>query len=124
MTDPTLLPEKKKRGAPLGNRNRLTHGFYSRRFLKDEIKDLEQGEHTPDDEIKLIRVYMRRLAEKADTFTSLEQGMEFLRALSLASYTISRLIKMNEGSGLTAADLLSRDMDAAIEAIRTKRGYK
>jgi hypothetical protein len=106
------------------NRNRLKHGFYSRRFLKDEIKDLDQSEYSLDDEIKLIRIFMRRLAEQADTFTSLEQGMEFLRALSLATYTISRLIRMRQAQGPGAADLLSRAMDNAIATIRAQKDWK
>jgi hypothetical protein len=121
---PSPSPAKKKRGAPLGNRNRLKHGFYSRRFLTAEIKDLENGEHNLDDEIKLIRIYLRRLTEKADTFTSLEQGMEFLRALSMATYTISRLVRMRQVVGPVVTDLLSRAMDEAIVNIRNMKGWK
>jgi hypothetical protein len=70
------------------NRNALKHGFYSRRFSTKEIHDLNLNSAELDDEVKLLRVYIRRVADQADSFTSLEQGMEFLRSLSLATYTI------------------------------------
>jgi hypothetical protein len=122
MTDPT--PEKNKGGAPLGNRNALKHGFYSRKFSTKELRDLTINNGELDDEVKLLRVYIRRVADQANSFTSLEQGMEFLRALSLATYTISRLLKNSKSSGLDAADLLSHAMEAAVENIRTKKGWK
>jgi hypothetical protein len=122
MADPT--PKKNKGGAPIGNRNALKHGFYSRKFSAKEIHDLNLNSAEVDDEVKLLRVYVRRLAEQADSFTSLEQGMEFLRALSMASYTISRLLKNSKSSGFDAADLLSHAMDAAVENIRTQKGWK
>jgi hypothetical protein len=49
--------------------------------------------------------------------------MEFLRALSLSTYTLSRLLK-NSKTGLEAADLLSRSMDEAIENIRALKNWK
>jgi hypothetical protein len=106
------------------NRNRLKHGFYSRKFSTKEILDLNLNSAELDDEVKLLRVYIRRVADQANSFTSLEQGMEFLRSLSLATYTISRLLKNSKSSGLHAADLLSRTMDDAIEQIRAKKGWK
>jgi uncharacterized protein YjcR len=117
-------PPKNKGGAPRGNRNALKHGFYARKFKQEEVKDLDRRSPELDDEIKLLRVYMRRVAEQADSFTSLDQGMEFLRALSLATYTISRLLKTRSALGPPAQDLLLRSMDEAIEAIRLDRGWK
>jgi uncharacterized protein YjcR len=120
MTDP--LPPKNKGGAPIGNHNALKHGFYSRKFSTKEIHDLGRQPQL-EDEVNLLRVYIRRVAEQADSFTSLEQGMEFLRALSLSTYTLSRLLK-NSKTGLEAADLLSRSMDEAIENIRALKNWK
>jgi uncharacterized protein YjcR len=121
--DPQPSPPKNKGGAPRGNRNALKHGFYARKFNKEEIKDLDRRCPELDDEIKLLRVYMRRVAEQADSFTSLDQGLEFLRALSLATYTISRLLKSRGALGPPAQDILMQSMDEAIAAIRAERGW-
>jgi hypothetical protein len=117
-------PPLNKGGAPRGNRNALKHGFYARKFHPQEVKDLDRRCPELDDEIKLLRVYMRRVAEQAGSFTSLDQGMEFLRALSLATYTISRLLKARTTLAPPVQDLLLRSMDEAIEAIRAQRGWK
>ena len=42
-SDPPLCsPHSGKVGAPEGNRNRLTHGFYATAVLPDELADLGQ----------------------------------------------------------------------------------
>jgi hypothetical protein len=89
-------PPKKTRGAQPGNQNALTHGFYSRKFKPAELNDLDTIEDTSgvEDEIKLLRIFMRRVSDQATTFTSLDQGMQFLRAMSIATYTLSRLMKI------------------------------
>jgi uncharacterized protein YjcR len=120
-------PPKRTRGGQPGNQNALTHGFYSRKFKPAELNDLDTIEDTSgvEDEIKLLRIFMRRVSDQASTFTNLDQGMQFLRAMSIATYTLSRLIKMHGSMGGNSIDLiLSRSMDDAIEAIRKERGWK
>jgi hypothetical protein len=64
-TDPPLCASHAGRavGAPLGNQNRTTHGFYASGYRSDEIDDLATcaPDTTLDDEIVLIRVALRRL---------------------------------------------------------------
>jgi uncharacterized protein YjcR len=124
--DDPIPPKKNKGGAPLGNRNALKHGFYSREFKLKERKDLEAFDIHLDDEIKLLRIYMRRLAQLAESFETIDQGLEFLRAISVATNTIGRLMRVRRylGADETPLDLLTRSMDEAIEALRTERGYK
>jgi uncharacterized protein YjcR len=125
MTENT--PPKRNRGAQPGNQNALTHGFYSRKFKTIELNDLDTIDDTSgvEDEIKLLRIFMRRVSDQASTFTNLDQGMQFLRALSIATYTLSRLIKIRQSmGGHSIEDILSRSMDDAIEAIRKEKGWK
>jgi hypothetical protein len=60
---PRCSPHSGKVGAPEGNRNRLTHGFYATAVLPEELDDL--GEETVDstlaDEIAITRVALRRI---------------------------------------------------------------
>jgi len=55
-----------KRGAPIGNRNALKHGFYANAL--DEAEKLELAEAAGieglDDEIAVLRVKLRQLLEK------------------------------------------------------------
>ncbi len=53
--------EKRKRGGQPGNRNALKHGLYSRFFLPDEKKSLEnESLGKLDDEIELLQAYIYR----------------------------------------------------------------
>ena len=66
-----MLPKpnfKRKRGGQKGNSNALKHGFYSRRFSKLELKDLDAilNHHNFEDEIALLRVTSRRMFEIAN----------------------------------------------------------
>jgi uncharacterized protein YjcR len=125
MTENT--PPKRTRGGQPGNKNALSHGFYSRKFKTAELKDLDTIEEAGgiEDEIKLLRIFMRRVSDQASTFTNLDQGMQFLRAISIATYTLSRLIKLHRSlGGHSIDDILSRSMDEAIEEIRRTKGWR
>lgn len=57
----------RRRGAQPGNSNRLTHGFYSRKFKVDESADLNvlASSDKLNDEIMLLKVVIRRVWELA-----------------------------------------------------------
>jgi hypothetical protein len=118
-------PQKNKGGAPKGNTNALKHGFYSRRFKVSEIRDLD-SEPDLDDEIKLLRVCMRRISEQTIEFTSLEQRLDYLQAISQAAYTITRMLKIRKslGKSYSMEDYFKLSMEEAINAIRQERGWK
>jgi hypothetical protein len=76
-----LADKKKKRaGAPLGNKNSLKHGFYSRHFKADELKRVEaqSDKYSLDAEIDLLRVCIDRLTENLEftkeTYTITDRG--------------------------------------------------
>jgi hypothetical protein len=88
------LPPIRRRGAPSGNTNALKHGFYSSRYRKVETRDLQNCKFTGlQDEIDLLRVYMRRVVENSPDTANLPELIELLRVLSLSAATITRLAR-------------------------------
>ena len=84
---------RRGRGAPPGNKNALKHGFYSRSFREIDLTDLEKNKFTGlQDEITMLRVYMRFLTEMAGNINNFSDALGLLRVLSMASISLSRLI--------------------------------
>ncbi len=78
--------EKRKAGAPEGNRNALKHGFYSRVLDEAEKLDLESacGVNGIDDEIALLRVKIKAVLEK---------DSENIKLIMAATNTLAGLVK-------------------------------
>ena len=102
MSRPSELPSpsqkppshRRPRGAPPGNRNALKHGFYSRHFKKIDLTDLDQSTQVGlQDEISMLRVFIRRILELGCAVDDLSEALGLLRTLSLATATLTRLIK-------------------------------
>ena len=91
-------------GAPLGNRNRLTHGFYSTAFNLEELEDVQ--DHDPDSvlksEIACARVALRRVMSiLADPNRDLP-AWEYAKLATLAFYgarTVARLLRDQKDLG-------------------------
>ena len=103
------------RGAPLGNRNALKHGFYSRRFRRTELRDLEANA-SPGlaDEISLIRIILRRLVALADSAQDLPELLAVLRVVNLLACSVNRLVKTQvflDTSGTQVPDLLQQALE-------------
>jgi len=77
---------KRKRGAPKGNQNARTHGFYSKVLDEAEQLDFElaSGVEGFDDEIALLRVKIKSLLEK---------DPENIKLLMQATNSLVRLVK-------------------------------
>ncbi len=91
----TTVPstEKRRRGAPIGNTNALKHGFYSRSFREIDCSDLDKIHFSGlQDEITMLRVYIRRVTEMSDLITTFSDAVGLLRVLSLASISLTRLL--------------------------------
>ena len=85
---------KRRRGGQSGNTNALKHGFYSTHFRRSDTKDLDKCEFAGlKDEIYMLRVYIRRCIEMSGQVATLTESIQLLRALSLATASINRLIK-------------------------------
>ena len=104
MTDNTSA---RKRGEQPGNTNALKHGFYSQQFRNGELADLDSFEDTNlQDEIGVLRVYLRRLLELADGIEDTRHAAAILDKVSLVTVRIATLAK--------AQRILSGDQDARV----------
>jgi hypothetical protein len=84
----------RKRGAPRGNTNALKHGFYARRLKKQDLAGLENCPSDGlQDEIAMLRVFIRRVIELGRDTDNLSEAVDLLRVLCLASTSLNRLIK-------------------------------
>ena len=88
---PPSLP-KRKRGAPLGNKNRYVHGAYARRPAPAPENESPSDRLSLTHEIGLLRAYLHRTAMLGALNFDLEQTLEILHALSLAATALTRLI--------------------------------
>jgi hypothetical protein len=110
---PPPKPAKRKRGGQPGNRNALKHGFYARSFDLDIIKDLDIHSPHVDDEIHLLRLFMRRICQNAFVGGG-QTDLQTLRALALASNIVARLYKTRNAFDPSLASILSASLEEAI----------
>jgi hypothetical protein len=115
------MPSHSRRpGAPLGNTNALKHGFYSPRFRKAEIQDLESTDTAAlKDEIAMLRVCLRRAMEWSPHIQSLPEATDFLRVVSLATSSLSRLVRTQK---LVAGSEMDIAFQAALDEVTRELG--
>jgi len=90
----TLQDLLTKRGAPFGNANAMTHGFYSSRLPSKQVAGLaEINPDTLQNEIELMRVFTRIVAEYGAGVSDLDSARAVLLTLSHAAATINRLVR-------------------------------
>lgn len=114
---------KRKPGAQPGNKNALKHGFYSRKFSRDESERLDSQEATDViAEINLLRVYVDRIAEHITIKDKpTEDDLKTLNTLALMTQAISTLTRTHylvRGKESTVHDAIL----AALEEIRLEMG--
>ena len=120
----------RRRGAPPGNLNALKHGFYSRqlRLLRGASVVIENSNRADDpteetasartgleDEITLLRVYIRRVVELGAGTEDIFAALGILRVLSLAVATLNRLVKTQSVLDALAGDETVLALKRAIE---------
>ena len=119
LTLPNTPPRRP--GAPLGNTNALKHGFYSRRFRKSELTDLEAASFTGlSEEIAMLRVCIRRVIEWGRHIESFPDALSFLRVISLAAASLSRLVHTQKA--LTSPDA-NQFLLQAVEEVAREMGF-
>jgi hypothetical protein len=95
MTDSSS--SSRHRGAQPGNQNALKHGFYAAKFTEADRQDADTFDYTGlVDEVMLLRVFIRRVVEQSSTVTDVDDTLRILRALSLASASITRLMRVQK----------------------------
>ena len=111
----------RKAGAPPGNTNALKHGFYSRRFKRIDLTDLENHSFSGlQDEITMLRVYTRRVIELSTGLDNLPDAVSLLRVLSMAMISLSRLMRTQHLLGGDRGDEISLALDQALEQLSTE----
>ncbi|MBN1934341.1 MAG: hypothetical protein JW934_06735 [Anaerolineae bacterium] len=122
--DPPPPPPRRKPGAQPGNANAYKHGFYSRKWKLRDRKGLENIE-TVDlaNEIALLRVYIRRLIESAQDGVSDLNDLQVIRALSLASTALNRLVR-TQNNIVPPDSELQQILNQAIDEVTEEFGLK
>jgi len=102
------MDENRKRGAPLGNRNALKHGFYSGQFRQAERRAIARAADADlIGEINLLRVQILRYMEaenNASGSLDYENRLSALRAVSLAVGSFTRLVRLQAFLDLQAEE--------------------
>ncbi len=115
-------PSPRRRGAQPGNSNALKHGFYTRRFKKNDLNGVEETSIKGlTEEIALIRIFTRRLVESCAQSADMYDLAGILRAICLASTSITRIIKAQSFLASYTSDF-SRDVEEAIRQVRVELG--
>jgi len=115
-------PPKSHRGAPRGNKNALKHGFYARHFDKVDLADLKAVSFDGlNDEITMLRVFMRRLIERYQSSDDLASALAVVRALSIASFSLARLIHLQHTMAPSASDELRQAVKQVLASIEQER---
>ena len=85
---------RRARGGQPGNTNALKHSFYARHLPLEDTAGLDDLPlDTLADEITLLRILIRRVAEKSAAGQSLEKSVEHLRVVGLAMHSLTRLMR-------------------------------
>ncbi len=126
-------------GAPPGNHNAETHGFYDRAYTLEELADLvaNAANMTLDDEIAAVRVGIQRAMLKIKdgrTNDIDKEGDEYQRDLTAAEYaalaslittganTVARLLRARRSVSGDAADGIAGAIAQALDEIGNELG--
>ena len=96
MAEETSQETTKRRGAPPGNQNARTHGFYSRVLDEKEQRDYERATEVEgiDSEVALLRVKIQSLiARDPENVRLINQVTNTLARLIMTKYSISKTDK-------------------------------
>ena len=122
MSDqPQIIPAKKGRGAPIGNKNAFRHGFYAKNLGIVPPSKLDEVElRNLLGEAAMIKDYMFILYNCNLEIRDSAVLADTLRALSLAGMALARLLQVHghirvpsSNSSSSTLDDLRADMDAA-----------
>jgi len=112
------IQNRKSRGAPRGNSNALKHGFYSRQLKAREASDLDTLQPIGlQDEILVLRVFIRRLMERSSEIVDLPDLLAVLRVLSIATFSLTRLIRTQFWISSSTDDVATLALHKALEEV-------
>ncbi len=117
-----MPPSSRHKGGQPGNNNALKHGFYTRRFRKRDLSGVESiNLKNLAEEIALIRIFTRRMVEESVQDPDYYDNISVLRAICLASGTITRVIKTQSFLANDRSDFFA-SVDEAIRQVRIEMG--
>lgn len=114
-------------GAPAGNQNSRTHGFYGRYYTVDELGALAAyaADDSLDAEIGVVRVALRRALRVLQDDDADPQLVAALTPLVFAGgRTVARLLRDRRLLSGEDADTVMRDMADALEELGAEWGIK
>jgi hypothetical protein len=95
------VPHPRRRGAQPGNTNALKHGFYARNLPLNDTAGLDDLPlDALADEITLLRILIRRVAENIGPDQSLEKSAEYLRVVTFSMTCLTRLMRTQTYIGI------------------------
>ena len=130
-TDPPACAAHARRtvgaGAPTGNQNARTHGFYARTLSEQEMDDLVSyaADMNLDDEIACARIALRRALEFVQRDSEILGREQYLRAAALIFHgarTIARLLRDRYLLSTEAAEGIAGFMNEALDLLSKHLG--
>jgi len=121
---------RRRRGAQPGNHNALKHGMYSRATRSDTLGDLDLRSATYaysglQAEVEMLHTLIRRMFAMADGVESMEEMIEALRAVGMASTRLAVLLRTQRilvgGQDSQAMDLLIQALAEIMEELKRKQ---
>lgn len=112
-------------GAPKGNQNARTHGFYATHFTLEEINALSAHLHREQltDEIALTRTALNRLtAYLNDLDLSHAEYLEVFDLILTATGRIASLLRINKAIAPENSDLFSNVFAIALDELSERLG--
>ncbi len=111
-------------GAPSGNQNRRTHGFYGRYYSAAEVEDLgKEVEESLDAEIKVVRVALRRaLRVLEDDGADPELVAALVPLVYAGGRTVARLLRDRRLLSGSDMDTVMKEMADALEELGSDWG--
>lgn len=115
---------RRKRGAQPGNKNALTHGFYSKTFAPAEDRDIDAIDQISlDSEIDMLRVSIRRIFELTAGVSDPLQAVRYVHVLTRAVTSLDHLIIRQNALHNTQTDL-DASIQEALDEFHDKGGVR
>ena len=107
-----------KRGAPLGNKNALKHGFYSKQMRATEAEDLEAlMDASLSNEINMLRVLLRRTLEIAEGQLDVDTTLSILNAAGANMTRLANLMKTQKFLAGESTDDFMKTLSEALNEV-------
>lgn len=124
--EPTQPRPRRRRGGQPGNTNRLSHGFYSDQFSRDELARIAAyaDDPTVDDEIWMQRVLNRRLLQYASRIDPDDAGtwIKIVEAMAVGTGRVARLLRARRDLSGEPNDALARVINQSLDELSDELG--